>query len=90
MEVLLRHVIWDRYYLSADPNEADAVSDVHFVDLPTPPRLIRIGVADTKNVQHLCVFVEIEGLHHLTLQGCESQTGIPQYVSFMTMGNSFV
>ncbi|WP_263384662.1 hypothetical protein [Granulicella arctica] len=49
---------WNRYNLVADPNEADVVFAVRFVDPPNTVPQIRIGVADAKTHITLWGFVE--------------------------------
>lgn len=49
---------WNRYDLVADPNEADIVFAVRFVDPPNTVPQIRIGVADAKTHITLWGFVE--------------------------------
>jgi hypothetical protein len=49
---------WNRYELVADPNDADVVFAVRFVDPPNPVPQIRIGVADAKTHITLWGFVE--------------------------------
>jgi hypothetical protein len=50
--------IWNRYDLVADPNDADIVFAVRFVDPPNTVPQIRIGVADAKTHITLWGFVE--------------------------------
>ena len=49
---------WNRYDLVADPNDADIVFAVRFVDPPNTVPQIRIGVADAKTHITLWGFVE--------------------------------
>ncbi len=49
---------WNRYVLVADPNDADVVFAVRFVDPPNTVPQIRIGVADAKTRITLWGFVE--------------------------------
>jgi hypothetical protein len=50
--------IWNRYELVADPNDADVVFAVRFVDPPNTVPQIRIGVADARTHITLWGFVE--------------------------------
>ncbi|WP_263355934.1 hypothetical protein [Acidicapsa ligni] len=49
---------WNRYELVADPNDADVVFAVRFVDPPNTVPQIRIGVADARTHITLWGFVE--------------------------------
>ena len=49
---------WNRYDLVADPNDADVVFAVRFVDPPNTVPQIRIGVADARTHITLWGFVE--------------------------------
>ena len=49
---------WNRYDLVADPNDADVVFAVRFVDSPNTVPQIRIGIADAKTHITLWGFVE--------------------------------
>ena len=49
---------WNRYELVADPNDADIVFAVRFVDPPNTVPQIRIGVADARTHITLWGFVE--------------------------------
>ena len=49
---------WNRYELVADPNDADVVFAVRFVDPPNTVPQIRIGVADDRTHITLWGFVE--------------------------------